>query len=39
MYACFGVYDYFMPGNTIPPNQLDSAALIYGKNNGEDKNK
>ena len=24
MYACFGVDDCLMPGDTIPPNQPDS---------------
>ena len=25
MCACFGVYDCFMPGDTIPPNQPERA--------------
>ena len=28
VYVCFGVYDCFMPGDTIPPNQPDSVAFI-----------
>ena len=35
VYACFGVYDYFIPGDMIPSNQPDSAAFMKGMNNGE----
>ena len=38
MYVSFGLYDCFMHGGTIPPNQPDSVMFILAKNNGEAKN-
>ena len=31
MYAYFGVYDCFMPGDTIPSNQPDGTAFNIEK--------